>query len=826
MPAIKPVYRLTVFAPRNEDPTETTVLTPIGGAAHSDPFVVTTLQGVGGSKPYLGIPKGRQGSLDVVTKRVTTGNLMLPVFNPRVAAGGSNATRWSDAFLGDALGRTRLKGCRFTLERSLDGTAGSLAPYFAGRIRNTSTSRPLWWDLDLKDFADDLNRKIFVGAPHPSIAYASPASILPAGVPQPFANFAVTDRLAATLSWNIDAGFLAFSTSQAPVLGVITKATHDAEQGSALRVVKVVKPDTTVGYFQWVHYLFGDPELPVAGPATEHRRFQWIPLAELPTGDPRYTAHAGWTGDVSAVVFIDGPPSKDVPLLVNDVHPIQYLADMVDGKFSCFPADTTLRPLGTREATSWAALLADPSFGTMRDIAVESVKLNDYAEKFIFQRYNIAWRPNAIGQLVLIDLRRSAALSAAVTLTDDDLVTSVEPAWNDSRDGAITAVEVTYYLDETFTTQEILKSADTYPALPTTMIRSTPSTVLIPNDLSTYRDVGEKIVKIDARGSRAAMGELSPTGASRADVLVKEIRAAIADFLRPYVTGTITAPVSYRMLGNAASVHQGTYAIVQHSKLPDPATNLRGCDRLMLCINRDEQDGRIAITWLDCGAHATAGVPTLTSIAAIDENTIDVTTTVNAAGDPVEVWTAITPTSVAVRPAESAAAWVYAGATAFLRARPLPSGMRIWVRARSQSAGSALKLPSAWVFPVTPAAGYLDLAGLTAPSALVASNLFANRVDVAWTVGETDIAHELFLVAGGVPGTWTDAMKLRDVDAGATKARVGFLAPSTTYTIGVRHLEPSGGTSPMATVTFTTSAVHGIAPDPFWIANIVGGVAT
>src|ERR1700733_8879164 len=99
MTAIKPVYRLTVFAPWNEDATETTVLTPLAGAAHSDQFIVTSFQGIAGSQPYLGMPKGRQGSLDVITKRLTTGNIALSVFNPRITAGGSNAIRWSDAFI-------------------------------------------------------------------------------------------------------------------------------------------------------------------------------------------------------------------------------------------------------------------------------------------------------------------------------------------------------------------------------------------------------------------------------------------------------------------------------------------------------------------------------------------------------------------------------------------------------------------------------------------------------------------------------------------------------------------------------------------------------
>jgi hypothetical protein len=46
MTLFKPIYRLTVFAPRSVDPTETTILTPAVGALHNDAFRIITMGNV------------------------------------------------------------------------------------------------------------------------------------------------------------------------------------------------------------------------------------------------------------------------------------------------------------------------------------------------------------------------------------------------------------------------------------------------------------------------------------------------------------------------------------------------------------------------------------------------------------------------------------------------------------------------------------------------------------------------------------------------------------------------------------------------------------
>jgi hypothetical protein len=72
-------------------------------------------------RPYLDLPRGRQGSIDPLSKKLTQGALSIRVMDKRTTVGGSNANRWVTAFLGDANGKQRLIGCKILLEESLDG---------------------------------------------------------------------------------------------------------------------------------------------------------------------------------------------------------------------------------------------------------------------------------------------------------------------------------------------------------------------------------------------------------------------------------------------------------------------------------------------------------------------------------------------------------------------------------------------------------------------------------------------------------------------------------------------------------------------------------
>ena len=53
MSSLTPAYRLTIYTHKSLDATETAVLTPIAGAAHSEAFRVVTIAGITAEAPQL-----------------------------------------------------------------------------------------------------------------------------------------------------------------------------------------------------------------------------------------------------------------------------------------------------------------------------------------------------------------------------------------------------------------------------------------------------------------------------------------------------------------------------------------------------------------------------------------------------------------------------------------------------------------------------------------------------------------------------------------------------------------------------------------------------
>jgi hypothetical protein len=131
-----PQYRLTIRAPKSQDPTEVTVLTPIAGAAHADPFQITTQStAVAGWKPYLGLIAGRRGRLDPLSKRTDVGQLTVTVLDKFAGAPGDQLTRWMTAFLGSLAGVSRMIGLLAYLEEDLGDGTGFQAFFTRGLVK-------------------------------------------------------------------------------------------------------------------------------------------------------------------------------------------------------------------------------------------------------------------------------------------------------------------------------------------------------------------------------------------------------------------------------------------------------------------------------------------------------------------------------------------------------------------------------------------------------------------------------------------------------------------------------------------------------------------
>ena len=112
-----PAYRARIYAPRSVDSTEATVLTPQGGSpSHTDNCQVATMTGVSGYKNYLDLPGGRKSTLDMLRRKIKPGGITLTILDPRMTAGGSNATRWFSEYFAYAVGVSKLMGLRVEVD--------------------------------------------------------------------------------------------------------------------------------------------------------------------------------------------------------------------------------------------------------------------------------------------------------------------------------------------------------------------------------------------------------------------------------------------------------------------------------------------------------------------------------------------------------------------------------------------------------------------------------------------------------------------------------------------------------------------------------------
>lgn len=255
------IFKLTVYAPRSVDPTESTPLTPAAGAPHGDPFVVTTIQGVAGAKPYLDIPTARGAVIDALNKKSTVSSLTVRVLDARVTTGGSNAQRWVTAFTGDTSGGNQLLGRLVRIVESLDGGVTFPVPYYTGRISAPATAGKLWTSLALKGLEDDLDVDIFVGDPAAAVhSYARLAQITPLGLMQPvradgktgYAGLPVTPPLRAKVGTIEPTGtrrifelLTQFDQSHDPSGATMTQALVAAGQAAQQRILGTPGLDPT-----------------------------------------------------------------------------------------------------------------------------------------------------------------------------------------------------------------------------------------------------------------------------------------------------------------------------------------------------------------------------------------------------------------------------------------------------------------------------------------------------------------------------------------------------------------------------------------------------
>lgn len=839
MSILKAEYRLTVFAPRSTDPTEVTVLTPVAGAAHSDPFQCTTeFGGAVGWKPYLSTPRGRFGRLDVLLHKTSIAEFSVDVQDTIIAS--TNTVRWVTAFMGNTKGRNRYKGLKAKLQQRMttDGVAGAWADYFIGRIdrtekANPSATGPVTRFYIVGDRKDE-TRNVFVGPPHSSVTYAYPCVLLPIGLQDrgdglgwggnpataratgSIEQYTVTGRtglVSVRVKVNQSLGnllkittALASSVDQRDIHPQSTAFPQDITPNLRCRLKRldtnaegdfwltsVPHPSGNKGYDgHSLSALYHDGD----GRVTS---FGLIPITQPNFPSASYPANAhpykymdvppGGTA-VSFYLYRAGVPTDDAPLMIDNVDPLTLWKDLLDAKFSDLQyGEIQFRPIRYNSA-AFTALAG--KFPIARGLVHETENLNNWLERSILRATHAVGRVNGSGEIEPADVRIPTDPTAlATTITNVDYIQSARegPVWRAGQD-TLTGVMLTQKRTDYY--EEALHNAVRVGDVPLDfpphglVVKQDPPLLYV-SDL--FADVPPRVEIVDVAFIPSMVGAYEFMYAAPAAA------QASREYLSFFGGGASVLDLPCRRTANTDK-RPGDYVKVTVTAQPNPASNVLGGTRVMLVADRYERDdGSRFLELLDAGPDTVGVAPTagaLTLNALDPKHAVDQAFTVNANFEPVEIWVAITSTAIAVRPVEASLDWMLVHVATLSGSYTIPSlqaNVRAWTRLRTKAVG---KLPSVYVFP---AGSSIDTTPLTAPSALVAT--VSNRsIVLTWTNGEGS--------AGTMPTLNGVDVLAKPLKPGTTRYVFDELAASTLFTVGVRHVDTYGGSSTITSTTATT----------------------
>lgn len=829
MTTFKPAYRLRVYAPRSVDPTEATVLTPTGGAPHSDPFQVASISGVAGYKPYLmDVPLGRRGRIDLLTRKLDLGTLSFTLIDKTLNA-GDNLTRWWNAFFGDAKGRPYGR-LRVEVDESLDG--GGAWPIFATmEVASSKLIQKNEITLNLRDRVELLKMRVFVGQPSAAITYVSQPTLLPIGfrgaaygkllATRPLTGAAVQtvfngvnytpsaecvialdatsrrDKSKNILTKNLLEALPPHAWTHAIGEGVIDTQFQPNFSGTARchlkRLDTNAEGDFRVGGLQ-VKKDFSKPP--------NHEQVILFYLHELAAGDVGYMAVPPNGTSVELHIFTDQAATAAQPLLIGDVDPATYIIDQCAGKFAYLYRSPEPLPAGKAYGDPQRTIATNgisALVGTrppMRRPAKEPSDVLTEVEQVCLENF---WAPylDKQGRLNVVDLRLPTSLAGVATLTDADVVADSDPEWEHDPTQAILRLELAQYSERLVTGEvDLWSSPESIPEFPgASFAFEETKHVLEPLYIGSI-DYGDRSYKIDAKGYRSMDGEQHQSQ-PRSTYLENSLGEMGNQMQRPFAYGLITIPLVCRRTSTVTGLAQGGLAICTASVVPDPATHKRGGSRVLRILEITEDGPTIQLRAVDISVNLFATAPTIGAPAQETGNTyggVTVAVTLNASSQPVVVRYAVTDTATAVAPVDTSPLWTYAGTKdangiRFLRRRlgtgttfairGCPPGKRIWVDGRSEPLGSDAQLPSAWV--IAGGAGYVDTAALPTPSGLGESHT-NKTAHITFTPGASDLPIEILMATP----TSDPRRRVGIADAGSTSFDLTNLDPSTTYRVEVR----------------------------------------
>jgi hypothetical protein len=331
-------------------------------------------------------------------------------------------------------------------------------------------------------------------------------------------------------------------------------------------------------------------------------------------------------------------------------------------------------------------------------------------------------------------------------------------------------------------------------------------------------DAKPNTLKIEAIGVRGQIQEpvsgSITTAEQESDTIARLVANQLTQpYTQRYSNGTPSIIILCRRTATINSLNIGDWTLVDIDMMPNQATHLRGGNRIMQVVGKSFDGVKVRLTLIDGAINSTMAVPTINSVVAnatLANNAVNVsiTTTENAR---VLVQYAVTP-SGGSQPSSGDAGWIHGtigvinNTTQTLYVDSLPSGIKVWIRARAESVATAdVKMPSAWVYSTGTILG-----SLSAPSNLVISNISTKSAKLTWI--PTERTKTEVRLASPPASSMNSVVLLPSGSTTYTLRGLDLLA-SPSCSVGIRHVDNVLGRSTIISGSFVAIGSPDQLPD-------------
>lgn len=739
------------------------------------------------------------------------------------------------AHLANTSGRLNLLGRLVQFQSSLDST-GTYTNLTVGRLTDVS--------LDIKDQTYDVtvNDERFLERDLLIFSRSNTATVLPRGTVSGFMN--LSNPLQPTLNrWfvpNIN-NKIVFVTYTGIYPGYNPLSVLAGAGFMFQTVIDDIKPNPivpnnamTAGNFQTLRFHnigdgndyevagFQNPNFSLAGIININDPLTWLlglsdgentPVSMLlvwPNAQP-----AALTS-LQGYLYLPGHiSSNDLPLHIGGItglHPGKVARNCYDGIYNP-PGSTTIKlRYSTAAFDAWQK---DPSYGRVWFRITAPQSMATFLEQRIYGPYGMLPLINTSGQ---ISPKRawppssSSVPSILPTITSTNILAGKHPTFEHGSREAITAIRARYdyygfQLDKDYH-RTYTNSADGFTALTHETTRLSDRVTNLGRQEAVYSfGAIYGAAQLPIPNFRFNSSQLLPNAGYAETVtsaLAQHVFARFADGPL-YVNVQCLRSIDSSTHG---TVQPGDYVKLNLATWPNPITNTRGGNRILQVLQRGDTPTGPTFRLLDYGATgAVLAVPGLALAATTNgdssRHSFKLTVSSVPAGAKWHASVAMTTSTGGSVPASSSPAWKWLGAgttaSLTLNVGQRPSNTKHFVKVRSIKTQKVL---SAWS-----SAPSRITSKIPGPTNLTTAAKTRGTVTVKWTNGSSLYASEI-MIDTSTASALGSSDRVDSVPPGTTRYLLEGLANAGKHKIGVRHDDPWGGFSTMATAIISgTSAL-------------------